>query len=137
MLCLERLAAFFKGGVITSPIKGDVKRHFSPSPEAVRCSRVIQPFPTLVELFVLIRFWPASMRAADRCGSPYPCSFIAALWAAHPSSFRETDKRKWAAKVGNHGPIRDSRPIAFLDCPRGHRVTVETQRRSAHKSPNL
>ena len=34
------------------------------------------------------------------------------------------------ARGGNHGPIRDSRPIAFWGCPRGHRVGPETRCRS-------
>src|SRR5271157_4057929 len=29
--------------------------------------------------------------------------------------------------IGNHGPIRDSWPIAFWGCPRGHRVIPETR----------
>src|SRR5215207_4442074 len=32
--------------------------------------------------------------------------------------------------MGNHGPIRDSWPIAFWGCPRGHRVEPETRCRS-------
>ena len=30
-----------------------------------------------------------------------------------------------------HGPIGDSRPMAFFDCPRGHRVAPETRVRSS------
>ena len=30
-------------------------------------------------------------------------------------------------ELATHGPIGDSRPMAFLDCPRGHRVDPETR----------
>ena len=30
-----------------------------------------------------------------------------------------------------HGPIGDSEPMAFFDCPRGHRVDWETRARKA------
>jgi hypothetical protein len=33
-----------------------------------------------------------------------------------------------------HGPIGDSGPMAFFDCPRGHRVGTETR---VHKSTGL
>ena len=72
-----------------------------------------------------------------------PRCFSISLWfyccpvGGAPLEFPETDKRERAAKVGNHGPIRDSRPIAFLDCPRGHRVIVETRCRKLHSLPNV
>jgi hypothetical protein len=42
-----------KKALSTSPIKGDVKRYFSPCAGAVRCSGAIPPLSTLAELFVL------------------------------------------------------------------------------------
>jgi hypothetical protein len=41
----------------------------------------------------------------------------------------KTDKRG-GCQFGNHGPIRDSWPIAFWGCPRGHRVITEARCRS-------
>jgi hypothetical protein len=68
-------------------LKGMSRDILDPSPEAVKGSRGIQPLSTLAELFVLTRFWSAAVKAADQGGSRYPCGFIAALWAAHHSSF--------------------------------------------------
>src|SRR6058998_2251918 len=39
---------------------------------------------------------------------------------ATPSFLKRTSMT--VCQVGNHGPIGDSWPIAFLGCPRGHRV---------------
>src|SRR2546422_1997432 len=48
-----------------------------------------------------------------------PTGFMLTIVTA-PSFLKRTSVT--VCQVGNHGPIGDSWPIAFLGCPRGHRV---------------
>src|ERR1700674_5089078 len=58
--------------------------------------------------------------AAARLRIPIPCGFMPVIVTT--PWLLKTDKRG-GCSMGNHGPIRDSWPIAFWGCPRGHRVS--------------
>ena len=74
----------------------------------------------------------ARRAAARRFDSPIPRVSCSRLRRHH--SFPETDKRD-GCQVGNHGPIGDLWPIAFLGCSRGHRVPQRLVRKA--QGPNL
>src|SRR5580692_9673705 len=50
---------------------------------------------------------------------------------AHRFSETQQAGRLSTRGVAMHGPIGDSGPMAFFDCPRGHRVGTETRVRKA------
>jgi hypothetical protein len=100
-----------------SPIEGDVKRHFSPSAGRGRISRTSSPCGLPVRLDRLSR----------RSVSPSCSQSDGFMTRSVVDAIRLL---KLASKAGrqsaNHGPIGDSRPIAFLGYPEGHRVETET-----------
>jgi hypothetical protein len=100
-------------------MKGNVKRNIFPrGSSATRFwSRHSAPLSRSLRFFVpaccpLFRF------AAGAAGRSPSCDFIYGRDGAIRSL-----KRTSRCKVGNHGPIGDSWPIAFLGSPRGHKVT--------------
>src|SRR5712691_13398940 len=57
---------------------------------------------------------------AARFRIPIPSGFMPVIVTAPLASLKLASLV--VAQFGNHGPIRDSWPIAFWGCPRGHRV---------------
>src|SRR6516225_8074474 len=100
------------------PIEGDVKRHFSPSTGGGRFSRTSSPLLGLPEHFVWTAFWWRGQ------------SGWSAFRVFHDDRVNAIRLLKLASRSGwqsaNHGPIGDSRPIAFLGYSEGHRVETET-----------
>ena len=86
--------------------------------------------PRYVRLVVLTVL--AFRVATSRHASSIPA--VSSLRLRRRPWFPETGKRG-GCRVGNHGPIGDSWPIAFLGYPRGHRVFIETRCRW-HTGPN-
>jgi hypothetical protein len=89
-------------------------------------SVLVHPAPGAV-LTVLAR-----RAAARRFDLPIPRVSCSRLRRHH--SFCETDKRD-GCQVGNHCPIGDLWPIAFLGCSRGHRVPQRLVRKA--QGPNF
>ncbi len=112
------------------PVKGDVKKKDLPGHRRTRKFSCIQPPPRYVRLVVLTVL--AFRVATSRHASSIPA--VSSLRLRRRPWFPETGKRG-GCRVGNHGPIGDSWPIAFLGYPRGHRVFIETRCRW-HTGPN-
>ena len=98
-------------------------------------------------------FLPLRGKDADVLGHPAPADAIAESLGcgsalAHsvgttlmsrrrPIEFYETAASVNGCRVGNHGPIRGSWPIALLGYPKGHRVGCETRCAKHHKAYHL
>jgi hypothetical protein len=81
--------------------------------------------------------WPAAHSRGD--GNPSGLSQLDGFmkqWRLTPFGSEATQAKRWL-KCANQDPMGDSRPIAFLGYPEGHRIDPETRGCSAARgAPN-
>jgi hypothetical protein len=95
---------------------------FSPRPEVQRIF-VLASSPSNRRGVVLVICPSRRLRLVMRVRVPFLWFHLTVVTALFVSETRKLD----GCKIGNHGPIGDSWPIALLGYPRGHRVFIETE----------